>query len=1054
MTLRRHVLLATGLTILCLILALSSISQSIILDGFVEQETDNTRQDVTRATNALHEELSTLAATAIDWAFWDDTYQFVQDANPAYVESNLAPVTGFVNNRVDLMLFFDRDGRLVFGKAVDVTAQEERPLSARLLTQLRSSPGLLPRVSEAREIYGLLAVPDGVLLVTAAPILRSDQTGPMQGILVFGRLLSPALIERLADTTQLTLAAYPIGDPRMPSDMRRAGSQLSPANPLLIEPLDAQRVGGYALERDVDGDPALIMRVERPRAIYARGLQTQRYLLLMLIIVGASFAVMLIVVLERLILRRLARLADDVQQIGVDPDSGARVGVQGRDELAQLAHSINATLAAFEAAQEAHQAANARFLRLAENTQDLIMRYELGETPRFTYISSAAEALSGYTPEEIMALRDPLSVLVHPDDRDLLQSRTTVPGWINAELTVRWIRKDGATIWTDQRLVAVRDTQGHLGAVEGVLRDVTERTLQERLAQERNLVLELIAKRAPLEEIFAAIVRMTERQRPGTACAVLLLRSDRVVLAGADFLPARMRAALSQRVRQLTTGTRDAHGQWQPLESSEASADTLPHDVSQLDMINGLTPLWSLPIRARTGEILGVVVGYGQHMHRPGSADLHLADTACSLCAIAIEQHTLIDRLAYQANHDALTGLPNRLLFADKLQNALTAAHAMGRELAIMFVDLDRFKQINDVYGHTSGDTVIRTAGQRLTQVLGGRGIVARMGGDEFMLLVTDLNNEAPEQLARNMLTALAAPIEVAGQAFEIQASIGISCFPADGADAPTLTRYADLAMYQAKHEGRHTYARFKPDMRLAAAEQHAFEAQLRHALDSGQFCLYYQPQVDRRRNLIGFEALIRWHDPERSTVSPAEFIPLAEETGLIHPLGAWVIYEACRQIQAWQGTPRAHARVAINVSPLQFQREGFVGVVQQALAQSGVAPQQLELELTEGAVLQDVDTAVTTLWQLKALGVHIAIDDFGTGYASLSRLLRLPIDTIKIDRSFLRDIGAHDSNGQAIVTAITELAHTLGMGVVAEGVETEAQWEFIQSIGCDWGQG
>jgi EAL domain-containing protein (putative c-di-GMP-specific phosphodiesterase class I) len=297
----------------------------------------------------------------------------------------------------------------------------------------------------------------------------------------------------------------------------------------------------------------------------------------------------------------------------------------------------------------------------------------------------------------------------------------------------------------------------------------------------------------------------------------------------------------------------------------------------------------------------------------------------------------------------------------------------------------------------------------------------------------------------------------MAGQHLIIRASIGVSLYPQDGQNAATLMQRADLAMYRAKNRGRNTYALFTPDLDTEAGEQMRLEADLRLALERGELQLFYQPQVDLQGELVGFEALLRWQHPEFGLISPARFIPLAEETGLIHSIGEWVLHQACRQICLWDDGPWAGARIAVNISPAQFVREGFAQQVLRAIHETGAHPEQLELELTESSVMRDLAGTLATMQRLKALGIHIAVDDFGTGYSSLSYLQRLPIDTIKIDRSFLQDFAPADAqpaNNGAIIQAITTMAHTLGMSVVAEGVETEPQRAFLQKIGCDWMQG
>lgn len=417
------------------------------------------------------------------------------------------------------------------------------------------------------------------------------------------------------------------------------------------------------------------------------------------------------------------------------------------------------------------------------------------------------------------------------------------------------------------------------------------------------------------------------------------------------------------------------------------------------------------------------------------------------------ERREAEQQLAHLAHHDALTDLPNRTLLADRLQQAIARARRLREVVAVLFIDLDRFKNINDTLGHAVGDRLLKAVADRIAGVTRAGDTVARPGGDEFVAVLTDIRTiEDIAKVAQKILRAFADPCHVDGHELFVTASIGISIFPNDGDDVDALVKNADRAMYQAKESGRNTFQFYAPDMLESALERLALETDLRKALDRDQLTLYYQPLTTCDGTIVACEALLRWRHPTLGLLLPNEFISLAEETGLIVPIGEWVIREATRQMARWRDDGR-DLRVLVNISARQFQQRDLADAVEDALASSGLEPARLELEITESAVMRDADRTVAILCDLKNAGVRLSIDDFGTGYSSLGYLKRFPIDVVKIDRSFVRDV-LTDKFDEAIARAVVTLAHSLELAVVAEGVETERQLAFMREIGCDLIQG
>jgi diguanylate cyclase (GGDEF)-like protein len=411
--------------------------------------------------------------------------------------------------------------------------------------------------------------------------------------------------------------------------------------------------------------------------------------------------------------------------------------------------------------------------------------------------------------------------------------------------------------------------------------------------------------------------------------------------------------------------------------------------------------------------------------------------------------------MSYLAQHDSLTDLPNRTLFSDRLTEAIAMAQRYRRNLAVLYMDVDRFKHINDSLGHDVGDRLLQAIAVRLYACVRSSDTVSRQGGDEFVILLSEVTHvEDAGVIAEKILNALKTPYRIDDHDLHLTVSIGIASYPEDGAEAEALMKNADLAMYHAKDNGRNNYQFFQAEMNVRAVERQSVENGLRKAVGRQEFVLYYQPKMNLLTNaIVGVEALIRWRHPQRGLVPPAQFIPVAEQCGLIVPIGRWVIREACRQARAWQDAGLMPIRVAINISAVELHDKDFVATVRSILTETGLEPRYVEFELTETFLLQDSNSTSLVLRALKDLGVGLALDDFGTGYSSLSYLNRYPIDTLKIDRAFVRDITT-DVDDASIVRAVISMGRSLHMRVVAEGVETQEQLAFLKQQSCPEAQG
>ncbi|MEO6565194.1 MAG: EAL domain-containing protein, partial [Casimicrobiaceae bacterium] len=407
------------------------------------------------------------------------------------------------------------------------------------------------------------------------------------------------------------------------------------------------------------------------------------------------------------------------------------------------------------------------------------------------------------------------------------------------------------------------------------------------------------------------------------------------------------------------------------------------------------------------------------------------------------------------AQHDVLTGLPNRMLLNDRLDQAIAMARRHGGLVGVLFLDLDRFKSVNDSLSHAIGDELLRAVGLRLVAAVRGSDTVSRHGGDEFVVVLSELELAGNAgRYVEKVRAALSAPYTIAGNDLQVNVSIGISIFPDDGQDAETLIKRADIAMYQAKENGRNTYRFFKREMNIRAVERQSIEGDLRRALERQEFVLHYQSKMNLETGaLTGVEALIRWQHPKRGLLSPAQFIPIAEDCGLIVPIGKWVLREACRQARAWQDAGLPPVPIAVNISAMEIRHDSFLANVRAILTETRLEPCYLELEVTESALIHNVESTAAVLKALQVTGVRLTIDDFGTGYSSLSHLRQFPVDTLKIDQSFVRECTTDPVNS-AIVSAVIGLGSSLRRTVVAEGLETPEQFAFLRAHKCQEGQG
>ncbi|MFZ2853470.1 MAG: EAL domain-containing protein [Rhodocyclaceae bacterium] len=588
--------------------------------------------------------------------------------------------------------------------------------------------------------------------------------------------------------------------------------------------------------------------------------------------------------------------------------------------------------------------------------------------------------------------------------------------------------------------------------------EIAERERAALLRAGENRILEMVVTNSSLEDMLAELVRLIELQHAGTLCSILLLAADglHVRRGVAPSLPAAFIDALDGLAIGPNAGACGAAMYRREIVVvSDVREDPLCADCCDLAAAHDLRACWSAPIMSHDEQVLGSFAIYHHVVHTPDDAERQLIDFATRIARIAIEHRRTQERIRYMADHDALTGLANRTVLRDRVQQAIAQAHRNRCMVALLFIDLDNFKHINDSLGHRVGDRLLQEAANRLTSCLREGDSVARIGGDEFVIVLPALTDGTDAARAGTKVEeALTQAFFVDEHELHISGSIGISLFPADGADVESLMRAADSAMYHAKDKGRSNYQFFTPLLNLAVQRRMAIANRLRQALASHDFLLHYQPQVDLQSGKIfSAEALLRWGHPGMDPIGSSEFIPIAEDTGLIVPIGAWALREACTQLMRWRAAGHPALRIAVNLSVRQFHQEGFQELAARILADSGLPAEALDLEITESLLMLQNSENLALMERLAGMGIELSVDDFGTGYSSLAYLQRFPIRTLKIDQSFINGIG-QDENDTAIVTAILAMAQSLHLKVVAEGVETLAQETFLKKHGCQAAQG
>ena len=748
-----------------------------------------------------------------------------------------------------------------------------------------------------------------------------------------------------------------------------------------------------------------------------------------------------------------ARPADFRDEISLVRHDGSRIRAQVAMSSATIDGATHHIVFARDVTADAERRVRIGLLNaVSDQTNRAVIITDVEQN--IVYVNSAFTALFGYTSGEAEGRRAAELIAGCHTDRKAVARLVNrlLTGGRRGETETLVYNKDGDEIWVCARLDAFRDKKGRVKHIFALLEDITE-TKQLRSLQQ--LIMSALADEVPITDIADRLCRRVEEIAPDVVCSLLHIDAAGLIHPlGGPSLPAEYSRALDGIAigpNVGSCGTAAFYGE--PVLATDLETDPRWQPYKAMPLAVGLHACWSTPIKAKDGRVIATFAFYFREPRAPSSWHRRIVDACVALGAFAIERKEARAEIARLAYHDILTGLPNRAQLRHLITTAIDAC-STGSHVALAFLDVDHFKDVNDTLGHAAGDELLIQLAQRLREHIGPEDMLGRLGGDEFVILLPQRNAEAAERVAADIAEALAAPLRLGSKLMPMSASIGISLYPDHATEIDTLMQQADAAMYMAKQAGRSTHRMYSAEMNGLTEQRLALIAALRKAIAESALTLSYQPQIRSSDGAIhGVEALSRWHDAVLGDVSPAKFIPLAEECGLIEQIGLWSVREACRQMASWRGAGLDIPCVSVNLSPINFRNVTLAARLKDILAEYALPPDALMLEITEGAFMQDGMAALETMNAIRELGVGLSVDDFGTGYSSLSRLAHLPIRELKIDRSFMRDIET-DAGALAIATAVVRVGQGLGMTVVAEGVETEGQRRTLAELGCDVVQG
>jgi len=969
----------------------------------------------------LEREFIHLESLAFEYSSWDATYEYVVSADPEHSDENLSPDV-LAGAYFDWLSVVDVSGRSVSGPIRDTKTRQLITLPGILQGQWDPSHSLLSGDAPEKAVTGVMVTRHGPMLVASTPILTSREEGPSRGRVVAGKALDAAFVRGLGERMGLDLRLWVATDPEVPADVRASLRRGDGDSLVTVVDPEANLLDAYRMLDDLFGNPRIILGARLPREMTRSATYIGRLSVLWIVVQGGILVFIVMVPLHRAIIAPLGVLSRQLRafrktsdlNLSLDTEQEGEIGEISREfgnMLRQLEEQIRERRSGEEALRQSEE-----HLRAAQEVAQM-GSWKLDLSDGSWSWSDELFRIYGRDTDAGPLTGEALRESIDPADRERVANalRELIEGTSVTEgIELRVFSASGALRHYSVLWHVERDADGNALGVFGTASDVTERRRAEEALRRAAVVFDTATESIVIANREGIILDVNS-----AFSSVTGYRQSEVVGRNADML------------------STDRHGVgfFGPLVEEVNRAGKWEGEIWIQHKEGKPIPVW-VSVGCTVGDHARVehfVVVFNDMTERKNSEAV----------------------IAHQANYDMLTKLPNRYMFKDRLRRALLRAKHENRSAGVLFIDIDGFKNINDTLGHAAGDEVLRQAGTRISRTLRDVDTAARLGGDEFAVVLAGIENVLDaESVTQRILAAIAAPLEIHGEEVVLTASIGVAIYPTDSDDEEGLLRDADVAMYRSKQSGGNSLAFFTEEMNESAARRLQVETQLRKALELGEFEVYYQPIVALpEAKLVGVEALLRWENPLLGRVSPSEFIAIAERSGMIVPIGAWVLETACRRVKAWHDADWPGLRLAVNLSPREMNRGDAVRSIRNALSRSGFPPASLEIELTERVLLDDVERVGTILGEIRKLGVRFCIDDFGTGYSSLSYLQNYPFDVLKIDRAFVSGAVGHE-DGTTLLRAINSMAKSLHLDVVAEGVETREQMDLLNGLGCGFAQG
>lgn len=995
MSLRKKTFLLLALSFVALITLLSLSSRYIFTNKFEKIEHNLAHKNLVRAKLALKSQFRSLSSFLVDWSAWDDTYIFMKDHNTEYIKSNLGPES-FEQQSISFMIYADSSNRVIWGK-------QYNPVTGRLETAdpdiIENIPYYNLQVSHKKDIHDtdLIRVSDKLYAVAFHRVIRSDFSGEPRGIMVAGRVIDRKFTEKLIDRTAMDLELTTITsikslNPPEKKLIRKLRSSASYPDSFITE-ARGNDIQGYTFLADSSGEGGLLLKVSNQQLILANGKRAVRMNSIILMGIGLAFTLAIMILFERLFLSRISVLTEQVKKLGESREDN-------RELIKQIDRSTNDEISKLagsiaDAASELNE--NKAFLDTVVNTIDSGIMLVDPENGEIVLLNRNAEKMTGASVGENM--------------KELCGSEMDYSSQICSFKDIN-----------DESIVTLRGvSQVKKNGKDLLLVTLTD--ISELLEAQKSLRLS--------ERTYKTIFRNT-----GTA-SIMISDDMSIILANREF--SNMAGISRKRIEGQMKWTEFFH----------------PEDVERMKEYHRLRRKdESLAPRSYEARF----IGGGQKIRYVQMTVGMMPDGINSIASMLdiTAQKEAARKLSYQAFHDSLTGLPNRFLLMDRMSHSMTVAQRENKTVGVFMVDLDRFKIINDSMGHNHGDIVLKQVSQRLSAALRKRDTLARFGGDEFIVIIEDAENGSDlANIAEKLLESLSFPFMVDNTELYVQASIGIAVYPSDGDTPDTLIKNADLAMYRSKELGRNRYSLFTEEMDLITRRRVKVEHELRAAVSAGKIEVYFQPIIDMRTGGIArLEALARWKDSKGKMVSPADFIPVAEESGLIVELDRLVMTKACQMVNNINMLSEKPIQLSVNLSARHFDTNRLPEFILGTLDQLEFPRELMTIEITETCLMTNMETAIPMLSRIRDAGVEISLDDFGTGYSSLGYLQKLPISSLKIDRSFVSIITGKGGANMKLAQAIISLARNLSLQVVAEGVETRDQLAFLTKNDCEFAQG